>query len=140
MARRKHKRRGPQGRERDDAQQVVGFFASDGINILCDGDACIIAGSASAGQQMLERGPARRQTVMAVRRTTFAEIWQGLQLGGAYAFDERAYAVFRPLANRAGVALAAEDFSDPGPTGLHFLRVQLLPASRPLLDFGLEGS
>ena len=140
MARRKHKRRGPQLRERSDAPQVVGFFASDGIDVLCDGDACVIAGSAPAMRQLLERRAAGRPTVMTVRPTTFAEIWQGLRLGGAYAFDERSYTVFRPLANRAGAALPAEDLSDSGPTGLHLLRVQLLPAPRSLPDFGLERS
>ena len=36
-----------------------------------------------------------------------------MQWGGAYAFDEQAYAVFRPLARRAGAELGPERFSSP---------------------------
>ena len=93
------------------------------MNVLCDGDACIISGTSQAMQGVLERLAPHRRNAMSVRKTTFGEIWQGLEMGGAYAFDQQAYEVFRPLAGRAGRALAEEDFSDAGPTGLHFVRV-----------------
>ena len=93
------------------------------MNVLCDGDACIITGIPEGMQGVLERLAPRRRNAMSVRKTTFGEIWQGLEMGGAYAFDQQAYEVFRPLAGRAGRPLAEEDVSDPGPTGLHFVRV-----------------
>jgi hypothetical protein len=65
---------------------------------------------------------------MSVRKTTFGEIWQGLQMGAAYALDPPAYEVFRPLAARAGSPVGKEEFSDPDPRGLHLVRVQLLDA------------
>ena len=89
---------------------------------LCDGDACIIAGSRAAIEKMAERVPGRWE----VRSTSFNEIWSGLQMRSAYAFDEAAYRVFLPLAQQRGLPLGEEDFSDPGPTGIHLVRVQLL--------------
>ena len=129
--RKKPKRRrrpSPQNRDADDANLVVGFFASDGTTVMCDGDACVISGSSQDMQRIVERLAPTRRRAMTVRKTTFGEIWQGLQMGAAYAFDEQAYEAFRPLANRAGWPLAEEDFSDPGPLGYHFVRVQLLTA------------
>lgn len=93
------------------------------MNVLCDGDACIITGTSQGMQGVLERLAPRRRNAMSVRKTTFGEIWQGLEMGGAYALDQQAFEVFRPLAGRAGRPLAEEDFSNAGPTGLHFVRV-----------------
>ena len=58
-----------------------------------------------------------------IRPTTFSEIWRGIELGGAYCFDEEAYGRFLPPAQDAGLPLVEEDFSDPGPTGIHLVRV-----------------
>ena len=82
---------------------------------------------------MLEQAPAGRPPAgrapigrWKIRSTTFGEIWQGIRLGGAYAFDEAAYQKFLPLAQRKGLSLEAEDFSEPGPTGVHLVRVQVI--------------
>ena len=48
------------------------------------------------------------------------------KLGGAYCFDEEAYGHFLPPAQAAGLPLVEEDFSDPGPTGIHLVRVGLI--------------
>lgn len=106
----------------------MGWFAQDGTIALCDGDACIIAGSRATLQTMLKRVSSGRWRI---RSTTFGEIWWGLRLGGAYAFDQAAYEVFLPLAQRKGLALEEEDFSAPGPTGVHLVRVQVIPPRRP---------
>ena len=103
---------------------VVGFVAVDQVGGLCDGDALVVAGSRAALEVVIARSPARRWKIQPAR---FAHIWQCMQLGGAYAFDETAYRAFLPLARRAGLELQDEDFSDPGPTGLHFVRVQIAP-------------
>jgi hypothetical protein len=39
---------------------------------------------------------------------------------------EQAYGRFLPEAQRAGLALVEEDFSDPGPTGIHLVRIGFL--------------
>ena len=79
MARRKkqrRRRRATGSHEAVDAQRVVGFFALDKMNVLCDGDVCIIAGSSQSMQGVLERLAPRRHNAMSVRKTTFGEIWQ----------------------------------------------------------------
>ena len=47
----------------------------------------------------------------------------GLSRGGLYAFDEKAYQRFFPLANRHGFELETEDFSTPSETGMHFVDI-----------------
>ncbi len=54
------------------------------------------------------------------------KIMTGLRRGAAYCFDEQAYNRFLPLAQMEGLSLGPEDFSDPGPHGVHLLRVQWL--------------
>ena len=44
---------------------------------------------------------------------------------GAIRFDEEAYGRFLEPGRRLGMPLTDEDFSDPGPLGMHFVRVQL---------------
>ena len=40
-------------------------------------------------------------------------------------FDQQAYGRFLGPAQRAGLPVQQEDFSDPGPTGIHLVRVQV---------------
>ena len=109
-------------RERRQPQQdpVIGYVARQGIHMACDGDACIVAGSRAAMVAILEyhgNDPAEH----AIEPARCSQILQAIGLGGAYAFDEQAYGRFLPEAQRAG--LAEEDFSDPGPTGIHLVRI-----------------
>ena len=103
---------------------VVGFVAVNQVSALCDGDALIVAGSRAALEALLARSPGPRWDIQPAR---FGHIRHCMQLGGAYGFDEAAYRAFLPHACRAGLALQDEDFSEPGPTGLHFVRVQIAP-------------
>jgi len=119
-AKRERRRSGREG----SSDPVVGFVAVNQVGGLCDGDALIVAGSRAAVEAVIARSPARRWEIQPAR---FAHIWQGMQLGGAYAFDETAYRAFLPHARRVGLELEDEDFSDPGPTGVHFVRVQIAP-------------
>lgn len=104
---------------------VLGFVAVNQVGGLCDGDALIVAGSRRALEALIAKSPARRWEIQPAR---FGHVWQGMQLGGAYAFDETAYRAFLPHARRVGLELDEQDFSDPGPTGLHFVRVQIIPS------------
>ena len=106
---------------------VVGWFASSGMNAVCDGDACVIAGSEKAMRVFLSRLASGSPAAFTVKRTRFGEILAGLQLGAAYSFDEEAYNRFFPLAQAEGLGLGPEDFSEPGPTGVHLVRVQWQP-------------
>lgn len=104
---------------------VVGYFASSGMNAVCDREACVIADTAATMQRLIDErlgvGHAARYEI---RKTTFTEIVAGLRLGGAYAFEPAAYQRFRPLAERAGMPLGPERSETPQPAGVHLVRVQ----------------
>jgi len=115
---------------RDDDTRVIGYFAYiPPMNAVCDGDACVVAGSEASLKRYIRSMKAEAPGSETIRKTRFGEIMRGLQLGEAYAFDEEAYNRFYPLASKAGLGLGAEDFSQPSPTGMHFVRVQLTSAS-----------
>jgi len=105
--------------------KVIGYFAySSPSEVVCDGDACVIAGSDSDLRTYLsELGPGE-EINHTLKKTRFGEIIRGMRLGAAYAFDEIAYNRFYPLAKREGLELGPEDFS-PTATGRHFVRVQI---------------
>jgi hypothetical protein len=107
----------------DDAK-VIGYFAyASRTEVVCDGDACIIAGSDSDLKTYIsELGPGEAGHTL--KKTRFGEIMRGMRLGAAYAFDETAYNRFYPLAKREGLSLSPEDFSRTA-TGRHFVRVQI---------------
>ncbi len=130
MARRKRNRKNTNGRrnrrrdDRNGADLKVGYFAYCGIDALCDHDACIITGSKQAMRNLLDRlGP--EGDVYTIRATTAAEVLAGIGVGAAYALDEQAYGLFLAPAQEEGLPIGPEDFSDPGPIGLHFVRVQV---------------
>ena len=112
------------GRHED--SKVIGYFAyASPIEALCDGDACVIAGSeADLRTYVSDLGPGAI-TRFTLKKTRFGEIIRGIRLGAAYAFDETAYNRFYPLAQREGLDLKQEDFY-PTPTGRHFVRVQFM--------------
>jgi hypothetical protein len=107
--------------------RVIGFFAyRSPTEVLCrDVDACLIAGSETAMRTCLrERDPTRvnRHTI---RKTRFSEILRGLNLGGAYAFDEIAYSRFYPLALKAELPVSAADFTQAASRGDRYFTVRL---------------
>ena len=107
---------------------MLGWFAFVGPNVLCDGDACVIAGSPEAMRRIMARRAVRDAASFTIKQTRFGEIMTGLRLGAAYSFDEEAYNRFFPLAQMEGLSLGPEDFSDPGPHGVHLFRVQWVAA------------
>jgi hypothetical protein len=93
--------------------RVIGYFARiSPIDVVCtDRDACVIAGSSDAMATYLgEVAPEARNAT--VSKTRFGDIFRGLQLGAAYAFDEESYARFYPLAQEAGLPVQRGEF-DP---------------------------
>lgn len=107
----------------DDDTRVIGYFAFiPPLDVICDGDACVIAGSEDALRRYIgaQRGS---YTLARIRKTRFGEILEGMRRGGAYAFDEESYDRFHPLAAKAGLRLEPQDFSAQGPTGIHLVRV-----------------
>jgi hypothetical protein len=91
-----------------DNRQVIGYFAFlSPAQVMCTGgDACVVAGSEEAMRSHLQEELGARAGQATVRKVRFGEVLRGIELGGAYAFDEAAYAKFRPLAVRHGLAAA----------------------------------
>lgn len=122
----RRKRRERRRRRQAERDPRIGYYAHWGVNALCDGDGCIIAGSREAMARLLDRYGAAPSSRPSVKATTFSEILAGMRRGGAYCFDEEAYARFLAPGRRAGLPLEEEDFSDPGPLGVHLVRIGLL--------------
>jgi hypothetical protein len=114
---------------------LIGYIAALQLNLLCDGDACIVIGSKFKFRSHLADNPQTRDRGYVLKKAWFDDILTGLQFGAPYAFDEDAYRLFYPLAQRAGLAVGPEDFRSPAPSGLtqpaiHLVRVQWFPASK----------
>lgn len=107
---------------------VIGYFAQFGpMDVACtDGDACVIAGSREAMEHYLAEADPLRAGGAVIRTTRFKEIRQGLELGGAYAFDERSYEEFYPLALKIGLPVEEADFEAARERGDRFFTVRLL--------------
>ena len=114
----------------DDAK-VIGYFAyASQTEVVCDGDACVVAGSDAALRTYISELGAVDGISHTVKKTRFGEIMRGMNLGAAYAFDEVAYSRFYPLAQREGYDFGPEDFSATGlGKGVHLVRVQLKAGS-----------
>lgn len=107
--------------------KVVGYFSyTDSSNALCDGDACIIAGSETLMKSYLQK-ISKSDKKDIIKKTRFGEIIDGLKQGAAYAFDEESYSRFLPLAkiNRIGGLPEKEDFLDKPSDTLRFIRIQV---------------
>ncbi len=104
---------------------LIGYLVHDGLRTLCDGDGCVIAGSRAKIRQIRDRFGACFSAMQIIQPAPFSDIFDGMQRGGAYCFDEEAYGRFLEPARRHGLPVTEQDFSDPGPLGMHFVRVQL---------------
>lgn len=110
-----------------DSHKVIGYFSyTDESHVFCDGDACIIAGSEDIMKSYLQRMPNGSGRDI-IKKTRFGEIIEGLRRGGAYAFDEEAYAIFSHHANNNGIdcALGKDLFTD-SEHSMHFIRLQIV--------------
>ena len=110
-------------------KKVVGYFAVQigTPNIVCDGDACVIAGSQQALRRYIDRMVGRNLTDYQIRKTRYGEIFQGMRMGGVYTFDSSAYKKFLPLAKADGIPLTEfefEDDSQPHEDAVRLMRVQ----------------
>ena len=114
------------------ADPLIGYVACNGLYCLCDGDGCVVAGSREKMQEILRRSGPGAQKWYKIQAAGFAQILSAIEyFGAAYCFDEEAYGRFLAPARRMGMPLEDQDFSDPGPLGMHFVRVQLLRLGRP---------
>lgn len=111
------------------AHRVVGYFSySITGHVFCDGDACIIAGTEALMYSYIKSMMSHHKEQDIVKKTRFGEVINGLNQGGAYAFDKDAYAKFFSFAEKYGLDDLPDPnhfFLEPSPTGLHFIRIQL---------------
>lgn len=111
---------------------LIGYIAqASRYELLCDGDACVVIGAKPKLKAYLASNAPTKDGGYAIKKAWLDDILVGLGMGGAYAFDEEAYKLFYPLAQRAGLTVGPEDFSVPPPAGLtkaaiHWVRVQCL--------------
>jgi hypothetical protein len=108
--------------------KVIGYFAySSPMQVVCtDVDACVIAGSSTAMREYAAEIDPHGASKTTVKKTRFGDILRGLELGGAYAFDEESYSRFYPLALDAGIPVAPADFEEQYQRGNRFFTVRII--------------
>ncbi len=114
---------------KDRLKKVVGYFAirTGTINILCDGDACVIAGSHKALNKYISKLLGDNSVNYSIKKTSYGEILQGMRMGGVYAFDNKAYNKFLPLAKADGmpsIEFKIEDDPMPHKDAVRLMRVK----------------
>jgi hypothetical protein len=113
----------------DRDSKVIGYFALASSNdIVCSGEACVIAGSEASMRGFIEEFDPGVARVCTIRKTRFGEIVAGLKHGAPYAFDEVSFARFFPLAVEIGLPVAVPDFAAARARGDRFLTLQLFRA------------
>jgi len=110
-------------------KQAVGYFAvrMGTANVVCDGDACVIAGSQKEMNSYIFTLGRKNPIDFDVKKTRYGEIFQGLKMGGVYTFDKRAYKRFYPIAKADGLSVVEfqiEDNSKPNDTAIPLMRVK----------------
>ena len=89
---------------KDRHYNVIGYFdfRTGSMNIVCDGDACLVAGSEGALRSYVSKLMGEGVAGYRIKKTRYGEILQGMRLGGVYAFDEGAYNRFLKVAKADG--------------------------------------
>ena len=109
-----------------DHDVVIGYFGFiPPVNVVCDGDACIISGSEKSFRNYLTIANASQSTKINIRKTTFGEVLRGLGLGAAYSFDEEAYGRFYPAAKRASLDVPVANFKNKPGKEIEFMTVRI---------------
>jgi len=113
-------------------EKVIGYFGYlPSSNVVCDGDACIIAGSEASFKRYLKIANPPNVDKVVIKKTRFGEVFRGLSLGGPYSFDEEAYGRFYPLAKKAGLDIPKANFNTKPGGEIQFMtiRTKLSPGS-----------
>lgn len=113
----------------DKEGKVIGFIAQrkGTIDLLCDGDSAVVAGSEKRMKTYLSDSLGRSDADYEIKKARYGNILQCLKLGAAYSFNEEAYGRFYRLAIQEGMKLVefGQDASQAtGKTGLHLLQVK----------------
>lgn len=103
---------------------IIGYFAaSKRGDVVCEGPACIIAGSYKTMKEYLTKSKTKPPGKVKIIKTRFAEVLSGMRLGGAYSFDEESYCRFLPLAREEGMEFEDLDFTPDKPGDIKFVTI-----------------
>ena len=109
----------------------VAFATGDRMNMLCDGDACIIAFSKAATEKHIRSLAPDDAAPYTIRKARYGDVLEALKLGAAYAFDAQSFSRFKPLAedDLPPIQELSND-RDPPPDdeAVPLIRVQCIPA------------
>ena len=109
-----------------DHDLLIGYFGFiPPVNVVCEGDACIISGSEKSFRKYLAIANASQSANVNIRRTTFGDVFRGLSLGAAYSFDEEAYGRFYPAAKRASLDVPVGNFKTTPDKEIEFMTVRI---------------
>jgi len=91
----------------DRDSKVLGFVASipGTINMLCDGDSCIVAGSEKQMQDYIATMGFDHKAKYRITKARYGHVVQAMKLGGAYSFDRDAFSRLAPLIQQDGIDL-----------------------------------
>ncbi len=95
------------GHMSDRDSKVLGFAASipGTINMFCDGDSCIVAGSEKRMQDYIAAVRSDPKAKYRIIKARYGHVVQAMKLGGAYSFDREAFSRLAPLAQQDGIDL-----------------------------------
>jgi len=106
------------------ADQIIGYLAMKSRSeLVCDGEALIIAGSHATLKRMLAKGAIDPVSSYKILKARFAEVVSGLARGGAYAFDRESYGRFSRLAKEERIPCGDFDFTPPTPDDIMLVTV-----------------
>lgn len=97
--------------------KVIGYvaFNREKTDLICDGNACIVAGSKRKMEEYIQHYSTVKNTGI-INKAYFGDIKNVLSLGGAYLLDEESYNRFINLSNKSGLDLqfTENEHSDSG--------------------------
>ena len=110
--------------------KVIGFVAqkSGTVNLICDGDSAIVAGSEKKMRDYVENMEKRlTKPGYEIKKARYGHILKCLKLGASYSFDEESYSRFYPLAkdeNKKVIEFGKDSNEATHKAGTHLLRVK----------------
>ena len=116
----------------DKATKILGFIAvvPGSINVLCDGDSCVVTGSEKKMKQYIAESAPEPGVGYRITKARYGHVLQAMKMGGTYSFDQESFSRFCPLAREDGIDVV--DFTPEGQrkpqgTGIPLMRVQWIP-------------
>jgi hypothetical protein len=114
----------------DKDSKVIGFIAqkSGTVNLICDGDSAIVAGSEKKMHDYINSIENENvKPVYEIKKARYGHIQKCLQLGASYSFDEESYGRFYPLAkdeNKKLIEFGKDSNEVTQKAGTHLMRIK----------------